>query len=87
MRNLLKNRQGVVSLIGMLITLVIIAFLMYRVSKIYFNTNTGSEYRKQLAEQGVNQANPVSVINTAEQKVKEANKQTMELQKQAATAE
>ena len=82
MDKLKMNNRGVVSLIGLLITLVIVAFLMYRVSRTYFITkmNSRPEDRKALAGEGISAKSPIETIDIAQQRADEANRKTKALE-------
>lgn len=85
--NILRNKRGVVSLVGMLITLLIIAFLMYRLSRTHFAAKPRGDAGKALLEQGIDQSNPAGVVDAAKLKTDELNKQTREAQKQVEAVE
>lgn len=79
-----KGERGFVSMIGILIALLIAAFLMYRVSKTYFVSSVGSrpEDRKALAGEGISAGSPVDAIDLAQHKADEANKRTRDFENQ-----
>ena len=78
-----KNQRGV-SLISMVISVVIIAFLCYFAVKVYFRKPPlDKDTKQEMEKQGINSDNKLSMIESAREKVKSFNKNTGDRLKQS----
>ena len=78
----MRNQKGI-SLIGMVLSIVIIAIVCYFFIKVYFKEPSLDEETKQeMAEQGINSSNKLSMIEGTRNRVKGFNKSVEEREKQ-----
>lgn len=78
-----RFNNGFVTLIGILLTMVIICILSYTAFKVYFK---GSPQRKGIvdtfSEQGLDTANYQSVLDSSRKEIERANKKVIDRAKQ-----
>jgi len=79
------NRRGF-SIIGLLLSLVIIAALYLVIMKMYFKNAIGADAQKTMAEQGIDASSYAGMVKSAEKAAANANdtikKQEEDIQKQ-----
>jgi type IV secretory pathway TrbF-like protein len=74
-----KNNQGFVSLIGMLLTLIIICFLVYTMLNIYFKPGVVEKTAgKNMQASGIDTSSYKSIVDSTKDKVKEINQRSQE---------
>ena len=73
---LLKNKQGFLSLIGMLLAVAIICFISYFAWNTYFRKSPLDKAAQEtLNEQGINTANTQTILGSTKNKLKEIQNQ------------